>query len=83
MVFVTNIYNPNLKDSECEFVAQNRRFYPSVAAINDAWKKHLEWVKNYTIGEPVGNEYFSAMALRNLNFIGLYIDDDRKGQGND
>lgn len=69
MKFLSNIHDP--KDP-------NARMYLPCdfhEAPEQAWQRHLEWLKGKVIAEPKATEKYSVSELKQMNMVGVYLPD--------
>ena len=63
--------------------AENAMMYHVYSGEEDrftSWNNHLEWLKQFTIGEPSATDYFTVEELKAMDMVGLYLPEDAQDE---
>lgn len=66
MKFLTNTHDPKDKNAKM-YVA--RRVHETQ---EEAWRHHLDWLKDKVIGEPQATEHYTVGELKEMGLVGVY-----------
>jgi hypothetical protein len=70
--FLTNTADPNGKYGRMHFVFSNHAHDCGMAAMDQEWQHHLDYINEHIVGPPKGTEKWSVAELEEQGMIGIY-----------